>query len=81
MRRREGGRPGSGRGPAPPGPWLPDKGVLEKGDEAHFIFPQLGLVGGAKWLNTHLCPLLAEDCVCWATNGLGAAAPEARSMG
>lgn len=46
--RREGGRPGSGRRPASPGPWPPDKGVLEVVAEAHFIFPQQGLVKGKK---------------------------------
>lgn len=60
--KREGECPGSRRRPASPGPWPPDKGVLEVA-EAHFFFPQQGLVEGRKVLKTHLCPLLAEKCV------------------
>lgn len=59
---REGERPESGRRPASPGPWPPDKGVLEVA-EAHFIFPQRGLAKGRK-LAEHTCVSLAGRGVC-----------------
>lgn len=43
-----GGRPGSGRRRASPGPWPSDKGVLEVVAEAHFIFPQEALAMGRR---------------------------------
>lgn len=60
---RAGGRaPGVGRRPASPGPWPPDKGVLEVA-EAHFIFPRRGLAKGRK-LAEHTCVSLAGRGVC-----------------
>lgn len=47
-RPREGGRRGSGRSPASPGPWLPDKGVLEVVAEDQFIIPRKELAKGLR---------------------------------
>ena len=59
---REGERPESGRRPASPEPWPPDKDVLEVA-EAHFIFPQRGLAKGRK-VAEHTCVSLAGRGVC-----------------
>lgn len=75
-----GGRaPGSGRRRASPGPWPPDKGVLEVVAEARPAFPRRHWLRAGKRRSTHLWPLLAEECVCGAAGGSRECAREARS--